>query len=594
VGMERSFVLTSKGNAGIDFQSIAARLSPNGSAPQQSHMERHAFNVSARLGMRVVQSNADEVVVAMRLDDLKYVVDGMADERVSVLKAPFLVRYTTHGELKGFEFPNKFPEEGATAIRGLVEPLQVVLGSGAVSSWQVGEKNSSGSSTVRYQVTGVDAAKNTATLSRVVTAARRAFAGDTSAQLSTRVAASSGEVEWALDGSGMKRMTVSEKMTSSSGRNVVTETESLFTAAPASTAVDGLPTSMRDAQTALRDPSHARASFYRVHPSLEAQVKGVDWNTALTAYMRKVDQVPSEAILLIKTYMRKHPESVKDFARALDDVAKTWDGHDEKVANRVGYGFAAMGDAGHTEAQKMLAEVINDGSYQELTRRKALDGMISVEMPERFLPAAVWTYRTNLLSWNNPEVVERLSIATNIYGHLGAVEAGVPENTAEVVANLGRLTRSSDRWEQLRSVVALGNVASPELTLPFAEPLLQSRDEVVRGTAYSVFNRAHGEENFKKFESYFARERSGRAIRDATAVAFTMDETAARNTWAAQEALKDSELVVRTRMVTMLGRGIKRFPENKATLKSLLRVVKERDVRRTIFNYVAPTARGAQ
>lgn len=596
IGQERSYLLTSKGTASIDMQAIAATLSPGGKNTQTQKLS-HTFDVSARLGMRVLGREGGSWLVAMRLDAPAFKVDGTLDARVSALTTPFLGRFSERGELTALEFPVQYPQEAAMAIRGLVEPLQVVFSPSSGETWTTDERGMSGTSTVDYALDGIDANAGVARIKRTVKKANRDLFGSgpqDRARFRTEVEASSGSIAWALDGSGPVSMTISEKTRSlSQTRKPVAASDTVFSATRTNERVSGLPTSIAELRDALADVQYARASFYKVPAQFEEEIRGIDFVKAKTLYAQNIGTQTPDAVQMARFWLRLNPTRTLDFARFLDEASRAE--QSDARDNLVGYGFAAMAAAGHTEAQKTLVQILGEeATWSALSRRKALDALLSLEMPERFVPAAVWTFRQKLPQSGPNVSLEGLSIATNIYGQMGNVELGVKENTDEVIRNLSTILQSGDNFEKRRALVAFGNIGDPALVLPITERYLTHPDELVRQRAFDGFKGTHDEATFRKFAAAFARERTMDVKRDATELALMMADMPARNEWAASLVRSSDDQVIQMRGVLILGRGIKAYPENEQTLQALLDDVRDREVRRTIYTFVAPKPRGAK
>jgi hypothetical protein len=591
IGQQRAWDVSSSGTATIDLQRLAGELSPQGgsSSPHVAGQQTHRFDVSARIGARVVGQKDGEWIVAMKLENTSYVVDGMRDPRTNALEVPFVVRMSDRGAFTAFEFPLHFPEEGKVAIRSLVESMQVVFGDFTNDGqWTVGEQTSSGSSTVRYEVTGADA--QGVRLSRKVTAARRAMLGATAAeergQFRTTVEASSGDVLWAADGSGLESLSVVEKTTSLSGGARVATSDLTLTVKRVAATVAGVPGSLDAVRAALNDIKLARASFYKVPPSLLDSVQGIDWPTARAYYFDKVGTARSETVLLMKMWLRLNPQHSDAFVEALNEASLGE--RTTALEDVVGYGFAALGAAGHTEAQRAIVKALGNDAYTDLTRQKALDGLISVEMPETFVPAAVWQFREDV-RLRDSSAFELLSIATNVYGQMGNATLGVKENTDVVLRQLGQLLTSRDAYEQRRALVALGNVASVEATLPLVDRFFTHDNEMLRTRAYDVFMRSTKPAHFEEFKRRFARERTTFVLREAFPVAMSMADSPARTAWALEQARTSNDVVLQQRAAAMIGNAIEARAANAEALREMLTFVKDREVRRLIYSYIPPT-----
>jgi hypothetical protein len=356
--------------------------------------------------------------------------------------------------------------------------------------------------------------------------------------------------------------------------------------------IAGLPATLASARTALTVTSFARASYYTVHPSFVAQLEGVDFRTALEQYKLRVNGAPPETNIWMQMFLRKHPEHAREFARALDEHARN--PRTEALENVVGYGYAVLAAAGHTEAQQALADTLGDTSAAPLTQQKVLDAMLSIELPERFIPGAIWSFRERLPQTGPTRDPVVLSIVTNVYGSVGNVDRSMPENTKEVVGNLARLLQSSNTEDKALALVALGNIGDPSLTLPLAERYLTSSNDELRVRAFDAFVQAKAPAHFARYAAAVAAERVPWVRRDATAIAMRMPDSPERNQWAAELARTSGDSIIQMRCVHILGRAMAAYPENRKLLEGLLEKVGERDVRKAIYSYTLNARGGAR
>ncbi|MGA1354882.1 MAG: hypothetical protein ACO32I_08940 [Candidatus Limnocylindrus sp.] len=66
IGVERFYELHSTGTAAVNVAALAAHLSPQ-STQTKGERQEHRFEVSARVGLRVLAQRGDGFLVAMRL-----------------------------------------------------------------------------------------------------------------------------------------------------------------------------------------------------------------------------------------------------------------------------------------------------------------------------------------------------------------------------------------------------------------------------------------------------------------------------------------------------------------------------------------------
>lgn len=590
-GAESIYRLRSVGTAAFDYSRLARALDPNrgtqSAVPTTADVKEHAFDLSASLHVRLLEKDGSGQRAAMRLQDVQFKVDGVTDTRSALLETEFSARIGADGSFQELRFPVQFPSDAALAIRGLVEPLQVVFGAPGQASWSTTERSAEGVSNLRYQVIG--RADGVVRLSRVKTAALRAlpeFDDAAGLHVRTRVQSSTGEVEWLASNAGLKSMTFDEKLVTQLGGRELSHHQVHYTATLATGALAPLSRTTSESDARLADESAARTAFYRVEPQAEKMIGSLTAATVLPAYTQTAARSMSDSMFLLTQYTRKHPAEA---AALVSGLAKL-DVNDEATHDLVGRGLAAIAHAGHLEAQQALVELLGNASSGPSVRELALEAMLSIPMPERFVPAAVWRYREALPGAGTADS-PLVAAATNVYGALGGVDRGVAGNTDEVLATLGaRLRGTRNVFEQRMVLVALGNVGDYRRALEFSEPFFTSREEILVMRAFETFARAGGDDAFAAFAERF-KVQNGRDVRlAAIGVAQVMPPSLTRARWAAQQARLTNDEALLSRLIDILGRDLKTYPENQQALRDLLSRTRDRSLRKTIYMYAPPAA----
>lgn len=558
---------------------------------QPATMRTHQFEVSTTLHSRVLSEGESGRTLVMRLQNHQSSVDGVADTRTTAFETPFLVTVAKTGEIQAFRFTFGFPSDVAAAIQGLVEPLQVVFeGEPEKSEWVSQEQSSLGSSAVRYRV--LESADDVITLDRQLLSTQRSTASfDTGsadlAQRESRINKSSGTVAWAADGSGLNRFEMTEDVsTMAYGREALRHVQDV-TAQRIDVPLAELPSTLDEAETALRDLTFAKARLYEVPFNLQAELRDATMQSVLLDFERGFDTEVAKVASRLKYFVRTRPEAALDVTRHFDALELT-----PQNIDRIGRAYAVLGAAGHPEAQSAMVEALRSPSFNAVSRDMAARGTMSVALPEPELVRAVWDYRNSLQGLTAAGLTQR-GMITNIYGALGGVEHGLPENTREVVSQLrNRLSNTTSMLETAQLITALGNVGDLEQVLPITRDFFHHEDIALRARAFHTFQKAEGDEAFAKFAHYYELENNIEVRRVASAIAKVMLPSATRNNWAQAQAIVETDGLIRGRLVTMIGEDIKNFPENEATLRQMLETVRDREIRKTIYRYISPVTQG--
>ena len=593
VGESMVYRVTSRGEVSIDYAEWARSFSPSGQVPNGANvgMNSHSISVEAELHVRPVAKENGLVTVAGRLQRVLYQVDKQQDYFAKLFEAPFVMTYRENGKLEGMSFAIGLPDEIAGVIRALVEPMQMVFPKDAHDAWQGKLKDSQSDSTVMFRVTRSADGDGTLRLSRRLVSQERFDQGLLSLQLrstsglSTKVLSSEGEVIWSPRDGSLVSMTANDTTQNLSGAKVVGGQHLTYTASRVNRESVALPKNLKEADLSLRNAETLRLAQYWVPAQIKQKVQAMSLGL-LVANMEKNALVeglkPGAAI---KFYLRQNPSRVRDLT---DYYRKLPSGKEN--AQLVAKAFAAIGAAGHDEAQQGLVNVLSDGSASRMVRDAALRGLMSITLPTRSVLPVVWAYRETLPTRGSGWKLEK-SIATNVYGSLGGIESLNTDMTTEVVKVLGtRLLESRNRSEQLMCLTALGNVGDLSRVLPLTEPYFRNSDPDLRRRAFHTFLKALGDDAFTTFAVHYSAETDISVLRTASEIASSMPSSDARNRWATAMVRQTEDAIIRDRLVRILGDTMHEYPGNAETLRDLLRKVEQRETRKTIYRYVSPLA----
>jgi hypothetical protein len=597
LGAVAIYQIHSIGKASMDYARVARAMDPNRGKPQAAaptaQMEDHTFDLNGQLHVRFLAREGDGWRAVMRLQHANLAVNGAPDTRTTLLESEFNALIGTNGQIRQFAFPVQFPEDVALAIRGMVEPLQVVFGAPQGSGWTSVERSAEGMSKMRYDVTGTDG--SVVHLKRARTAMEKSLpsfddARGMASRSRTVVEKSSGDVDWSTQHGRLQRMAFTETVATYVGGTVFSRQEVTYSAALVSGPVASLSTSTQEAAARLSDETAARTAFYRVDPQAEKVIKNLSARDVVAATLKHAETNKSEASFLMSQYVRGNPAAAAEIVDRLASVDISTDqGHDT-----VGLALSAVAMAGNKEAQKAVVDLLARPGASDGLKELAMEATLSMAMPERFVPAALWAHRESLsagIAKDSPKV----AAATNVYGAAGGVDHGVKGNTEEVVTTLSNRLRSTHNvTEQRMLLVALGNVGDVERVLPATEGFFRSDQEILRMRAFETFHRATGDVAFRAFADKYQQQTAREVRMAASGVAQVMPPSAARAQWAAEQLAAERDPAILYRLVDMLGRDMKQYPNNEKALRTLLETTKDRELRKKIYSFVSPMAGGAR
>ena len=581
--------LSYTGSSDVDFGLLAQSIA-DGLAPESKEKSRRVVNQHARkaaLHWRVIGEDASGWTLAARLQDVEIQMDASTDARVELFEQPFTMRVARNGAMGAFTFRKGYPEELALAVRGLVEPLQVVIADDGGGAWSAQETQQELNVHAQYRRGAVDAATGAVSIVRTVTSASPSKAYATSlaplGPIQVTVTGAESTFELAPEGRGIQRIHTRQTVTSSTRKGFLSSHSDVFVAERTPGDLAALPATLAEAAAVLADAVEKDA--YAVDARAVPQIAGRDVKAIVADYATTLADNTARGHRLLTNYVRYYPDRCLELARALN----AYSGEDPE--SFIGFGFSAMATAGHVEAQRVLVRVVTEAGWRALSRERALVAMIDLESPRAETMSAVWAFRN--AQDDSPEGAIIQSMATNVYGAFGFVQKADPDVTARVVRDLAGLLNGSGVFrQQAYALSALSNVGDLETVLPVVAPFFAVDNEKLRTRAFEAFRRMTGPAAFEAFAVRYAAEASPSVRLSALRTLAEMEPSAPRNAWAVKEASRETDSDAMRVLVRIIGLGLEAHPGNAAVLRSLLDTQTDRDVRRALYGFVSPQAKG--
>lgn len=578
---------------------LLVELARTKTAPPQGATPPDRVRIEGTLLRQALGGENGETVVAYRLADARVAYEGSKDiYPAAMVGAPFLAHYDATGLLTRVELAKAVTTPVRDALHHLIAKLQLVspadgasaADSGALpSAWEASLNEPRHRALVRFSA----AAGAPAGVQRFE---RRLIAKDKLQTGPSRraryvVRSSSGHVDWSARDNAVVAVVLDDvallQYRGTPGYELTTHmTAALAPTRGAATDVP-MPATLAEGRALLDDGRARRLHFYRMSPDEVRRARGLDLQTVMARFLAVVDEKPSEAAQLLKDYVRLYPEQSLAVAEHANRLKET-----KENLPRVGFVYSAMAAAGHEEAQRALAAVLEERRFNALNKDRAARATLSLKRPERFLEPTLWAYRQRLdtSSQNKRQYKE---LITNVYGALGGFEHGEPELTRAVVSRL------LDEYRGVRDPVkasvllpALGNTGDFTTLWPVFEPLFRHPHPAVRRRAFYVFQKAYSESAFALLAERYDAEQDYAVRLAASAIVEVMPRIDARLEWALERAPKTRDPVILGRMVRILGDQMNSSPRVRDTLVALLEQPIDDDTRRLIYRYVTPGRRG--
>jgi len=596
IGSEHVFKIAYEGSARLDYAMLAATVagqSRTGNTPQRQQLDAEQQTVDYDLGgflhWRVLASGANGAVVAGRLQQARFKVNGAVDGRTALLERPFLLTFNERGAMTSFEFPRGMPDAIVRSVRAFVEPMQTVVPTATDSNvWSTREHSIDSTYRATYQLES--STGGFATLTKTKTAiANTSFlnvADTLPGAVSTDVHRAQTAVRWSLTDSVPTRIDAVEAVTLRAGKQFVSAHEHRFSLERVSLPVASLASDLATARSALRDRDFAMSRYYDTDSKMAGRVVGLGVDEIMARYFEVSAENNAASVRLLRNYLRTYPERSLDIARYANKLEKS------PTEDGVAFMWASLASAGHREAQEVMLSVLRGTDWTDDSKEKALLALMDIEMPIARMPAEVWAFRQGIVV-DNPSAAMLLSMATNVYGAIGDVRKDNPKITAEVVATLGQeLGLTSDVKRQTFILDGLSNVGDEDAVTAIAAPLFDHSDARLRARAFATFRRMNGDKAFARFADRFASERDNLVRRNATRVALEMSSSPHRHRWASKLIKQEDDREIVGHMIEILGRDLDAYPEGEDDLRELLATSRDRRLRRMVYAHISPVRRG--
>ncbi len=332
-----------------------------------------------------------------------------------------------------------------------------------------------------------------------------------------------------------------------------------------------------------------RSKYYATDPLFDEISANLGLDDALKMYgeLRKkhTNNAGRYAEKFFVNYLRQHPEACFDLVKVMnaDPRRERLDHSAQLILWRL------ITEAGHTEAQQAIVDVIVNPEMSNLTHIRGLAYVHDFENPQEFVADAIWAfYKGTDPGTEDQDEQELRTMSLYAFGSLGsddkineAVKPEISERLVESLYNAG------EPREQSVTLAAIGNYGGEEV-IDAIEPYFSSEDENVRASAYDALRRMRDPKAAETLARHYETEASHEVRIAALRTLKAMPPVPEGVNWASRTVLVTEEPREQELLVNVVGENLRDHPENEKTLRELLKKEPTNRVKREIYKYIVP------
>ena len=561
----------------------------NASAPP--HMVPLKMKASGALFVRFHEKGPDRWATTAMAEDIHISLSGREPDYAWALTAPFSFEMAENGLIEDFRFPVGVPDNAMTFLRQLVYYMQTVLPEHSQKTWTSIEDDVNGRVRTAYTVEFRD--KTRAVLQRQIRAYLHAAAGERDAvallpRLAINVLSSAGRVSVSFKGGWVDDLSAEEGLEFEAQGKVWSRTHSRIAINKTSkTPGPDFPETLAALDHILLSNAYRVTSLKQTDPELDRLGAGLTVAGALEKHhrLRVKDRGLADRFLI--NYLRSHPEASAALIRMIDQD-RDQKQYDEKTRLML---WRLITEAGTPEAQHAMIDAALSPSCGKWTHVHSILYTMHLENPQEFVLDGLWMLHRNPCINNDPEVagmVENMSLLA--IGALGNNEKCNDELKAVVAMALAKhLDKSTDFHEKALTLSAIGNTGNPNLIEEVA-PYLSDDNETLRAKAYGALRKMDDPRSQELLMKSFEKEVSDDVRAAAVHALIDMPPSRESVKWAGNMAGSETNARVQALAVQYLGKTMAQYQENKGVLRGLLNTDPPREVKETLYQYIAPVS----
>lgn len=594
-GETAAYRFSVRADAQIDFSAFLPAGAGAAAAGAAGKLQAVRLAATGELNLKYYRAGDGVWEVAATVVNLAYEINGERPAYAGDLGNPFAFRMTERGQLSDLRFARGSETAATGFLQAVLRSLQIVLPERPAQQWRSEEEDMTGQYAATYEIVaeraGPPAEWDIRKRKLEYTTTRAAGLG-LSPVLSQATTAVEGAVENAVvarGGAWFASLEGAEQVTQTAAGRMVTSTTMTFSASPV--AVDpslAFPGNFADFQATLQSGRFILAHLQQTDPALDEMGEGLDVEGALTKYQELGSGGNAEAKegakRFLVNYLRQHPAAAAELIATLNGGDAG--GLDDATQLVV---WLLIAKAGLPEIQQAMIAAAENPDYTEKTRIRALAYLSDLEYPTDDLVARLWKHYQDAPSGKRDDVEGELRTMSILsLGVLGsreklndAVKAGIGE---KLVEGLGG---ADNPWDQQMALRGIGNYGNAEV-LGAVEPYLTDADPGVRGAAYWALRRMDDAQAVGILMRSYKQENDPNVRQEALRTLAVMQPTKDGMEWARWELGATSDPAEQAALAQVLGKSLRQYPANELALRAALAKDPPREVKQTIYLYVAP------
>jgi hypothetical protein len=548
--------------------------------------------------------------VAAMINGLDYKINDQTPTYAEAIEYPLDFRMNNKGYISHFKFTNGIDSEAKQVIQSLIYMMQVGFPKEAKTTWRTREIDPTGTYRAEYTLEKAEPTKPTIHLTKrklkylSTNAAQSGFGSMTSS--TTHIEHSQNQIIIPSKGTWLLSLKLEERSFSTAGGYEWNKGQTRFSIHRiARNLSKQFPERFAQFLADLNTQRFAKSKYYVTDAQLNLIGANLDTNGALAKYA-KIKELGNRQLAeaFFVNYLRQYPKAAFEVIDIMngDPKRERIDQSTQLILWRL------ITEAGHTEAQQAIIQAATEPNVSDLTHIRALAYVHDFENPEPFVADKLWDLYHELRGSEQAQLAkdseeqqlsplrpvdiqairERKTMSLFAIGSLGHQDKLNNELKPEIGKRLiTNLTDTDDPKEQGLILRAISNYGGAEV-LDDIDPYFTAADQEVRTSAYDALRRMDDPAAIEVLAEHYATEQDPKVQLAALRTLTSMPPTKEGVEWARKEVLVVDLEKGQESLVKVLGENLKKYPENEAVLRQMLKQNPSNRVKQTIYSYVVP------
>lgn len=596
-GQTLAYQFSSTGQTQFDPRYLIMAVQPTISQQLGQNLDTHTpeqtrINLSNRgeLYLKYYPYQAGAWRVAARIELTEYLLNGAIPAYADPIQYPFAFTMDALGRIADTQFVAGIPSETEGAIETLLRSMQTQLALQRQHQWQTEEKDGMGTYQAQYRWLNPTDNPNLINLQKTKTAYTSTLVGQKGMMgTDINIQQSQSDISLQPDNAWILSISHQEHIDSIANGYVWSSYTYQFQAQRINrTAQPPFPNDFNTFLASLNDPAYRLGSYYATSEGLDAISRNLDLNGALVKYLelKNSDNRDTKALAekFLVNYLRLFPQAAFELVELLNGDTRR-ERFDEKTQLTL---WRLITEAGHTEAQQALAQAATNPDNAEITRIRAVIYSPDFSNPQPLLSDSLWGLYDSLQTSVERSDIELQNMTIYAIGGIAYQDRLNYQRPSEVGKQLvEKLKQSDDIHQTIELLQSLGNYGGSEI-LPNVDPYFNHANINVRAAAYDSLRRMDDPQAIETFIRHYQQEPSPQVRRSALFYLSKMQPNDNAMTWAREELIRLNEPKSQALMVEILGKHVKKYPDNERTLRAFAKTNPTNNIKREIYQYIQP------